>query len=282
MYLYRICRNVAIFVFGTFSATLVFAGSLTQPGSSTGTPAGITPIAGFYTSSALNYGVRTNDAGDVTVAAPLALNISTSWNLFDGRVQFQATAPYVDSRDSSTHRSGQRNRYLGTWLGWNLGNDFHLNAGVGVIPSMNTAVGANYASYRQNLALTYWPSNQWQVTGHLAVGTGKKGSKSLGSQVGPSWANFDFTALKNIANYQLGVVAFASSDLNQPYESYSRQRQLAIGAVAGYKVGFTNFQLKLSRDVYQSNYRGNDTRLWFTASFLLQDFVPAYKVRADY
>jgi hypothetical protein len=104
----------------------------------------------------------------------------------------------------------------------------------------------------------------------------------LGAQVGPSWANLDFTVLKNISNYQLGVIAFASADIERPYASYQRQSQVAVGGVVGYKLGFTNLQLKISRDVLQSNHGGHDTRVWLTAAFLLQDIVPAYKVKADY
>ena len=273
MYFYRLLGTAGVAIGLAAASTCALAGSLTQPGISTGIPVGVTLPAGVYNVSALNYGSRTHDAGDLAVAVPVYLIHSTPWTVLGGRIQLQALAPLIDYRDSKAHRQVGHNNYAGAWLGWNLGNDLHLNVGTGVIPRMDTFAAANYTSYQHNVALSYWPANHWELTANAAYGTGKRGPKSLGAKVGPSWANLDLTALKNISNYQIGVIAFTSNDLERPYASYARQSQVAVGGVVGYRHGFTNVQLKVSRDVSQSHHGGHDTRVWLTAAFLLHEIL---------
>ena len=75
--------------------------------------------------------------------------------------------------------------------------------------------------------------------------------------------NVDLTATKEFGKWQIGPVAYYSTDLNSPLEGYQRQRQLAVGGLVGYN--FDNkgiLQTNLTTEVYERNYGAADTRLW--------------------
>ena len=74
--------------------------------------------------------------------------------------------------------------------------------------------------------------------------------------------NNDITATKTFGNWELGPVAYYSTDLNKPIPSYQKQSQFGVGFLVGYHIGPAVLQTYLTRVVYQKNYDGYDTRLW--------------------
>ncbi len=62
--------------------------------------------------------------------------------------------------------------------------------------------------------------------------------------------------------WELGPVAFYSSDLSTPVPGYLRQSQFAVGGLIGYWFGPVTLQAYVTTDVYENNYGGRDTRLW--------------------
>lgn len=270
----------------SLSFSYALAGSQTEPGITTGTPVAVPIPVGVYGVTIANYGQRKNNSlgnESLGVAVPLYLIYSTPYTIFGGRVQLQALAPFIFHDEDHVRKYVNHNEYVGWWLGWNLGEDFYLSIGEGINVPKNQYKSKNYTGFQQNAALTYWPNSQWQTTLNVAYGTGKKGSQDLGAgSSGPSWLNLDFTLLKNSGNYQAGLIAFTSNDLVAPYSTYKKQSQTALGALIGYTYGTSTYQLKVSRDISQQNYRGYDTRIWLQFTYSIDEMLPAGRYVADY
>ena len=62
------------------------------------------------------------------------------------------------------------------------------------------------------------------------------------------------------------MVAFGSTDLNDPIAGYAKQSQVAVGGLIGKAFGPAILQAYLTTDVYEKNYGGHDTRLWVRLS----------------
>ena len=74
--------------------------------------------------------------------------------------------------------------------------------------------------------------------------------------------NVDLTATKTFGKWEIGPVAYYSTDLNSPVEGYQRQRQLAVGGLVGYNFGPVILQAYFTSEVYERNYGAADNRLW--------------------
>jgi hypothetical protein len=78
----------------------------------------------------------------------------------------------------------------------------------------------------------------------------------------PDFLNVDLTASRKFGDWEFGLVAFGSSDLNSPIAGYLKQSQVAVGGLIGKSFGPVILQAYLTTDVYEKNYGGHDTRLW--------------------
>jgi len=78
----------------------------------------------------------------------------------------------------------------------------------------------------------------------------------------PDFLNLDLTATKHFGKWEIGPVAFGSTDLPTANPSYARQGQFAVGGLVGYNFGPANLQAYVTRDVVQRNYAGLETRGW--------------------
>jgi hypothetical protein len=78
----------------------------------------------------------------------------------------------------------------------------------------------------------------------------------------PDFLNVDLTASRKFGDWEFGLVAFGSSDLNSPIAGYQKQSQVAVGGLIGKSFGPVILQAYLTTDVYEKNYGGHDTRLW--------------------
>jgi hypothetical protein len=79
----------------------------------------------------------------------------------------------------------------------------------------------------------------------------------------PDFINVDLTATKKFGKWELGAVAYGSTDLTSPIASYQKQSQFAAGGLLGYDFGPITLQTYATTEVYERNYGARDTRGWF-------------------
>lgn len=234
------------------------AGSKLKPGITTGLALGAANPEGLTSISFPIYGVReTSPRTNTTTLIPSWLIWSTPYTIAGGRILVDIVVPYVDEQQK--HHSGSSsfgNPFLDTQVKWDLGHGFHGGFQAGIYLPVHAAMATNDLSFQGIAALSYL-QNGWNLTSTLAIGTGSKGEEG-----NPGWFNVDLTATRTFNKFEIGAVAFGSTDLSSPYETYGKQSQFAVGALVGY--GFETFtlQLKLTRDVYQRNYGGYETSIW--------------------
>lgn len=263
------------------STASAFAGSELFPGISTGIPLGAPLPEGIYVISIPTYGSRTTTPRtDVAAGAPAWLIWSTPWTIAGGRLLFDTVTPYVDARVPGViHRSGFANTLLDAQLKWDLGNGFFGGIQSGIyLPMKNElndiGVAHDWTAWQGVAALSYLKDG-WNLSSTFIVGTGRNGP--AGTDVAPSWFNYDLTATKKFDKFEVGAVAFGSTDLNAPFDGYAKQSQFAVGGLVGYDFGRINVQMKLTTDVYEKNYNGKDTRMWANVVIPLWNPAPASK-----
>ena len=263
----------ALLVCTTASAAL--AGSVTQPGETVGVPAGAPAAPGVYFVNTADWGCR-NTAPDSTclgVDIPV-VEWATPWTILGGRLQFLAASPVVEVGVHHTnYLRGVYNPLFGGMLAWDLGNGFNFSYFVGAYFDVHTEVGWSSTSLNQRFAFTY-ARYGWNLTANVIWGIERdsvtdrpqiSGCPATSALQGcnPNFVNVDLTATKEFGKWQIGPVAYYSTDLNSPLEGYQRQRQLAVGGLVGYN--FDNkiiLQTYLTTEVYERNYGAADTRLW--------------------
>jgi len=248
--------------------TGAFAGSELTPGVSTGLALGAPLPEGLYDITIPTWGLRsTHPATDVGALVPAWVIWSTPWTIFGGRIGFDVATPVAQvSIDNPVglNKTGWLNPLLEVTLKWNLGNGFNFGVQEGVhLPVegalQNIGVAYDFASFQQVASLSYL-NDGWNLTATAIYGTGQNGART-GSNA-PEWFNYDITATKTFGKWEIGPIGFGSTDLSAPYAGYLKQSQFALGGLAGYNFGPVITQIKLTRDVYQTNYSGYETRLW--------------------
>ena len=93
-------------------------------------------------------------------------------------------------------------------------------------------------------------------------------------------------ATKTFGKFEIGGVAFGSSDLNSPTGPtvYKRVGQIAAGGLVGYNFGKFALQAMVTRDVTVHNYTGHETRGWLRAivPLYVAPAAPMEPIRARY
>ncbi|WP_454916570.1 transporter [Xanthobacter sediminis] len=240
------------------SATGAKAGSELMPGISTGIPLGAPLPEGLWSITIPTYGWRNSDPNvDVGAIVPAWLIWSTPYRLGNGVIMLDAVMPYVnvDVEHGPTF-SGMANAFIDVQVKWDLGNGFFGGFQSGIYLPIRSDVGNDYVAWQGIAALSYLKDG-WDLSSTFIYGTGAEGTDG-----GPAWFNVDLTATKKFGKFEIGAVGFGSTDLSTPFYGYEKQSQFALGALIGYDFDLVNVQLKLTRDVYQENYGGYDTRVW--------------------
>ena len=242
------------------------AGSIQQPGMTTGLPEGFAPTEGLYGVTMLNFGGYNANGSwsNSTVGIPAFLTWSTPWEPLGARLEFKA-APFVfmDMNGQSMRAGSLYNPYVGAWLSWFVGNGFNFAIGegvqIGVDTTVDNATGRNFNAFQQNVALSY-VRNNLDLTANAFYTTGN--TSVWASQ--PETFNVDLTATKKDGRLEYGLVGYGEWDLNRPNLRYGpEQSEFAVGGLVGYLLGNQiSGQLKLTHAVYERNMGGNDTRLW--------------------
>jgi hypothetical protein len=246
------------------TAVSALAGSVNQPGSSVGLPAGAPLPPGFYFIDTASWGERSTSPN-----TGLGVNIpvvawSTPWTLLGARVQFLVAVPEDDvGVDHTNYAAGIFNPLFAGQLAWDLGGGFGftytLGGFAGVRPSnVNLPTSFDSASLNQQFALSY-TANGWNLTANTIWGIQ---AQQVTATINPDFVNVDLTATHKFGKWELGAVGFGSSDVSSPIPTYQRQSQFALGGLVGYDFGTVVLQTFLTRDVVEHNYGGYDTRLW--------------------
>jgi hypothetical protein len=246
---------------------LAHASSQLLPGITTGLPLGVPLPTGVYDVALANYGVRDGDPKvKVGALAPTWLIWATPWTVVGGRLTLDTVTPAVNVGVDKHNYTELGNTLVEAQLKWDMGSGLSAGLQSGVfLPAHNKltdlGVTRNFTSFMEVAAMTY-DHNGWQLDGTGVYGSGKKGD-SLGESAGPAWINYDLTAMKHLdKQWDVGAVAFGSRDVSTPVEGYQRQSQFAAGGIVGYHLGSNLLQVKVTRDLNESNYTGKETRVW--------------------
>jgi hypothetical protein len=223
--------------------------------------------------------VNTGDWGNRnTVDTSVGVDIpvlawSTPWTIFGGRVQFLLAGPVVEVGVHHTdYLRGVYNPLVAGQLAWDLGNNWGFSYLLGAYIDVNSEVAWSSTSLNQRFALSY-TGNQLNLTANVIWGTQfdhVTGNSQLSpcpapfaaNGCNPDFLNVDLTATRKFGDWEFGVVAFGSTDLNEPIVGYAKQSQVAVGGLIGKAFGGLILQTYLTTDVYEKNYGGHDTRLW--------------------
>jgi hypothetical protein len=198
---------------------------------------------------------------------------STPWMILGGRVQFLLAGPLVEvGVHRTTYLRGVYNPLVAGQLAWDLGNNWGFSYLLGAYLDINSEVAWSSTSLNQRFALSY-TGDRWNLTANVIWGTHfdhVTGNSQLSpcpapfalNGCNPDFLNVDLTATRKFGDWEAGLVAFGSTDLNIPIAGYQKQSQIAVGGLIGHSFGPVILQAYLTTDVYEKNYGGHDTRLW--------------------
>jgi hypothetical protein len=256
------------------TAASALAGSVTQPGETVGLASGAPLPQGLYFVNTGDWG-RRSDPADTSVGVDIpVIAWSTPWTILGGRVQFLFAGPVVEvGVHRTTYLRGVYNPLVSGQLAWDLGNNWGFSYLLGAYIDVNSEVAWSSTSLNQRFALSY-TGYQLNLTANVIWGTQfdhVTGRSQLSPcpdlpplirGCNPDFLNVDLTATRKFGEFEFGLVAFGSTDLNSPIDGYAKQSQVAVGGLIGKSFGGAILQAYLTHDVYEKNYGGHDTRLW--------------------
>lgn len=257
------------------AATSVRAGSAAQPGQTVGQPPGAPLPVGLYFIDTSSFGARdiSPRSTDSTINLPSFL-WATPAEIGGGRLQVVVLQPITaSSTKGAAYQSGFGQTLLAAQVAWKLGHDLNFSYLLGAYLPSDTQIVIQNAVLHQRFALTY-NGDGWNLTGNLLYGTFFETRSATGAYY-PDFLNLDLTATKHFGKWEIGPVAFGSTDLPTNNPSYARQGQVAVGGLVGYNFGPVNLQAYVTRDVVQRHYAGLETRGWLRAT------VPIYQDKGE-
>jgi hypothetical protein len=256
------------------AAAPVLAGSVTQPGETVGIATGAPLPPGFYYVNTMDFGCRDREPAS-NVCSALTIPVvawSTPATLLGARLQFLVATPAVLAAfENAPSVWGVYNPLVAGQLAWDLGNGWGFSYLFGAYLDYHSDVAFSSTSINQRFALSY-TNDGWNLTAnviwgiHLDSVTDRPQTSPcptiLPRGCNPDFVNVDLTATKKIGKWEIGPVAFGSTDLNRPVLGYQKQSQIAVGALMGYDFGAVTLQTYITTDVVENNYLGRDTRGW--------------------
>ena len=251
------------------------AGSAAQPGQTVGIPTGAPLPIGLYFIDTSSFGSRdiTPRSTDSNINLPSFI-WATPAEVVGGRLQLVVLQPITaSSTRGAAYQSGFGQTLLAAQVAWKLGNNLNFSYLLGAYLPSETKIVIQNPVLHQRLAITY-NGDDWNITGNFLYGTFFD-TRSAGGTYYPDFLNLDLTATKHFGKWEIGPVAFGSTDLPTNNPSYARQGQLAVGGLVGYNFGPVNLQAYVTRDVIQRNYAGLETRGWLRVT------VPIYQDKGE-
>ena len=234
-----------------------YAGSVLQPGGTVGLAAGAPLAEGIYFIDTSSYGQRTSTPSGLEVNLTQVV-WATPFSFYDTRLQFILLQPTATATNTAQDTFYANSTLAAAQLAHTFGNGFNASYQAGYRVAENATAAFHDGSFEQRGAVTY-NAFGFDLTANAINGLfyGHTGTTTY-----PNWLNIDLTATKTIGKFEIGGVAFGSSDLTSPTPTYLRQRQIAAGGLVGYNFGSFKLQLYATRDVTEHHYTGYDTRGW--------------------
>lgn len=267
----RLKSAILSVVFGAASlyaaSGAALAGSITETGETVGLALGAPLPEGVYFVNTASYISRDNGVNAivnipvVAYSSPVKILKGTLW----GYIAIPEVAVGLEQPAGNAYYASMYNPAGLVGLAWNLGNGFGFSNVVGGYAPMDGEVeekvglGCNCWTFNERAALTY-AANGLNLTAHAIYGTSGEDLKTH-IQTQPDYLNVDLTATKTFGKWEVGPVAYGSSDLNSAHGS-KEQSQFAMGGLVGYNFGPISTQAYMTHDVTQSNYGGEDTRFY--------------------
>jgi hypothetical protein len=157
-------------------------------------------------------------------------------------VQFFSVTPWIEVgvRNTSYSQSIYNPALFGQ-LAWNLGNGFGFSYALGAYVGIGEPVAWSSTSLNQRFALSY-VRDGWNLTANVIYGlqfdsfTNQPQISPCPAPFGlsgcnPDFLNIDLTATKKFGKWEVGMVAYASTDLTRPIGNYQKQGDIAVGSV---------------------------------------------------
>ncbi|ACK86413.1 transporter [Methylorubrum extorquens] len=266
----------------TFGAGGVRAASVTQPGQDVGLAIGAPLPEGLFVINTFSYG-RSDGARSPEIGTNIPILVwSTPWKIFDARFEALLAQPsvFVTPEPAGRTISFLYNTFVGGILAWDLGKGFGVSYLFGAyLPTGGHLPQLASTTVRQGFAASY-TDDGWNLTASLTYGLtidpvvryGGAAGAILGPQLNADTLNLDLTATKKFGKFEIGPVAFGSTDLptrGLAFRNYSRAGQFAVGGLIGYDFGPLTVQLYVTRDVVNRDNTVSgaptppDTRGWF-------------------
>lgn len=252
------------------NSTSAFAGSAAQPGQTIGLPVGAQLPVGLLFLNTSSFGVRDTDPRSTENNINLPGIVWTPGDFLGGRLNLIYIQPVAaTSARGAPYQSGIGVPLLAAQLAWKLAPGLGFSYLFGGYLPIQTQFLINNASLSHRFGLTY-NADGYNLTANLLYGNYFDTRNAQGVTY-PDYLNLDLTATKKFGNWEIGPVAFASTDLPTSVFGYRRQSQIAVGGLVGYNFGPAIIQGYVTRDIVERNYGGYDTRGWLRA------IVPLYK-----
>ena len=253
---------VALTFAGSLASVSALAGSAAQPGQTVGQAPGVPLQIGLYFIDTSSFGSRdvTPRSTDSNINLP-SFVWATPVDVTGGRLQFVVLQPITaSSTRGASYQSGFGQTLLAGQVAWKLGHDLNFSYLLGAYLPSDTRIVIQNAVLHQRFAISY-NGDGWNLTANFLHGTFFDTTSPSGTFY-PDFLNLDLTATKHFGKWEIGPVAFGSTDLPTTNPAYARQSQFAVGGLVGYNFGPVNLQAYVTRDVVQRNYGGLETRGW--------------------
>ncbi len=247
-----------------------YAGSTTEPGVTLGGAPGAGVPEGVYFIDNFNWGNdRASTHDQLGIEVPLLL-WATPYHILGGQLILAGTVPLVYSDVNGLPLPPQEFAAfgnVGASLAWSLGGGFHISQTFDIYTPGIASNEQWVPEWRTGIS---YLGGGWNLSANIIVGFG---TSSIVPSLFPKqndYVNVDLAAIKTLGKWQLGVVAFGSSDTNVTGANITtgKQSQFAVGGLVGYEWGPVNTQVYYTHDVDVQHYGPSgskgveDSRIW--------------------
>lgn len=200
---------------------------------------------------------------------------ATPWTVLGGQLRFVQTQPLnAISPQGGEWQSGFGQRLTAASIAWKIGDGLGVSYLLGGYWPTDTRFAIQSSSIAQRFAISY-VRDGWNLTANLHYGTFLEERAPVGTAFYSDYMNLDLTATKRFGKWQVGAVAFGSTDLPTGRPGYRHLGQVAAGALVGYAFDSFTVQTMVTRDIAQRNLGGEETRAW------LRFLIPIYRSEPD-
>jgi hypothetical protein len=275
----KITAKLAAAAFGAVAfSTAALAGSTNPPGERAGLDLATPLPEGVYFVNIASVGSWRGGKGDnaFDYNVPI-LAWSTPWTIADGRISLMGALPTISvSSQGGVYSRGLYNPFVAGSIAWNFGNGFSasylLGAYIGIGGThvyANNLLGArvravtdpwNQTTIHQQLALAYH-ANGWNATANLMYGIVGDNDTAVGIfRRNADYFNYDLGLTRTMGKWELGMIAYGSTDVGSPYAGYTKLSQFALGGLVGYNFGPVITQVTIATDLHVEGYAQKETR----------------------